>query len=41
MAEVKRIQRSMNKFYQFLSKTELIEADFASDMKQMMKDDID
>lgn len=41
MTEVKRVQRSMGKFYQFLAQAGLVDADFAKKMKQSMRSDIE
>ncbi|MQS76097.1 DUF6933 domain-containing protein [Companilactobacillus halodurans] len=41
MQEVKRVQKSMVKFYQFLANTGVIDLKFAKTMKQGMKDNIE
>jgi len=41
MTEVKRVQRSMGKFYKFLLDNKLIDADFVKVMKREMKNDVE
>ena len=41
MTETKRVQRSMNKFYQFLAQEKLIDNDFVKEMKELMKSSIE
>jgi hypothetical protein len=41
MTETKRVQRTMNKFYQFLAQEKLIESDFVKEIKQLMKSSIE
>lgn len=41
MTEVKRVQRSMAKFYKFLLDNKLIDADFVKIMKREMKNDVE
>jgi len=41
MTEVKRVQRSMSKFYKFLADNKLIDADFTKAMKREMKNNIE
>lgn len=41
MTEVKRVQRSMGKFYQFLMQNGLVDVDFVKDMKRSMKLDVE
>jgi len=41
MTEVKRVQRSKGKFYKFLADNKLVDVDYAKDIKQEMKDDIE
>ncbi|MFH5811555.1 DUF6933 domain-containing protein [Companilactobacillus sp. FL22-1] len=40
MTEVKQVQRSMNKLYQFLAQQGLIDGDFVKEMKELMKSSI-
>lgn len=41
MTETKRVQRTMNKFYQFLAQEKLVESGFVKEMKQLMKSSIE